>query len=144
MLHTSKKVQKPRVFCWCKSFVGALGGVRWKKLYEHFWKLGKFILNISSSLDITCHNCMGKTTQCKIKILENTHTKYWRFRIEAVTKMEDYSTICQRTLKMLRYLLLFFRGLAVLLWTRNAFPQLVQKMVVHVLLGVKVWNLVYD
>ena len=30
---------------------------------------------------------MGKTAQRKIKVLENTHTKDWRFRIEAVTNI---------------------------------------------------------
>ena len=38
---------------------------------------------------------MGKTTKSTIKVLKNTLTKNWRLKIEAVTKMDDYFTICQ-------------------------------------------------
>ena len=34
-----------------------------------------------------------------IKILENTHTKNRRLKIEAVTKMDDYFTNCQYKIK---------------------------------------------
>ena len=41
------------------------------------------------------HSTWGKTPQSTIKILKNTHTKNRRLKIEAVTKMDDWITICQ-------------------------------------------------
>ena len=38
---------------------------------------------------------MGKTTWSMIKVLENSLTEIWRLKIKAVTKMDDYFTICQ-------------------------------------------------
>ena len=42
-----------------------------------------------------CHDCRGKKTQSTIKVLENTHIKNQRLKSEAVTKMDEYFTICQ-------------------------------------------------
>ena len=40
-------------------------------------------------------NCIAKTIYSTIKALENTLTKNRRLKIESLTKMDDYFTICQ-------------------------------------------------
>ena len=85
-----------------------LGG---KKSCGNFWK---HRWSISSQLVVVCHNCIEKTIQSTTnfikQVLENTDTRKRRLKIEAVTKMDHWFTMCQykrEKSKNLRYLPLF-------------------------------------
>ena len=70
-------------------------------------------------------NCIAKTIYSTIKALENTLTKNRRLKIESLTKLDDYFTICQYKTEEPRNIEIsapISLG-SVLVWNKHVFPR---------------------
>ena len=103
ILHAYITVQKPRVCFSCKCLVVVWGVLEKRNHVDIFESIESPFLIYLDSQPTSYTQCViiawEETTQFTIKILENTHTKNLRLKIEAVTKMDDYFTICQYKIK---------------------------------------------
>ena len=93
----------------------------------HFWKYGKFLLKISSQLDIVCHNFLGENYTINDQSLrKHTYKKSENWRLKLLlnhTSALLYVIIKQSRLKILKYPPLFLWRFDGFDLNRHAFPQ---------------------
>ena len=80
--------------CFCR----CMGGVAGKMSYSHFCKHRNSFLNMSSFLNIVCHNFRGKNNT----IYNQSHRKrgYKKLKIQTVTKIQQCFTIFQYQIEL--------------------------------------------